>query len=343
MSVLKHYDSSKQKWVTDAPNAKDVELNDPHFVNANGTPVSASDGFNTVGNKLNLVDKEISWLYHNKGEGGTGGTTETVYTLALYETDGSILSDGNTIYTSSDSVNLQVLISGGSTSKTFTIHVVSSGSTIGTYSIQSLSKSTITIKGLGQSNNLEIYAVSGESQTVSRYINVVSGAIKITTISKPNQTIYTNSIIQPASFQVTNNTGKPATFHLECVGMDSYTTPVDGSYVTISSDVMTTYIQKIPGNRYYFTVYATAELNGQEYISNKITFNVAVVDATKLTLLLDGITTSPDGDMTDFIYGQNVSFLYYLSYANAAKNLYTVQYKVYDISSSGVETQIGTT
>lgn len=206
----------------------------------------------------------------------------------------------------------------------------------------SLSRSTITISGIGNSNNLEIYAISGESQTVSRYINVISGAISITTVSKPNQTIYTNSIIQAASFQVTNNTGQTATFHLECEGATPYTAEVDGAYITVSSDVMATFIQKVPGNRYYFTAYATAVLDGQIYTSNKITFDVAVVDATKLTLLLNNITTT-DKDMTSFIYGQNVSFIYYLSYANAAKSLYTVQYTIYDISSDGTQTKIGDT
>lgn len=105
---------------------------------------------------------------------------------------------------------------------------------------------------------------------------------------------------------------------------------------------MAKFIQKVPGNRYYFTAYATATLDGQTYTSNKITFSVAVVDATKLTLLLSDITTT-DKDMTSFIYGQNVSFIYYLSYANAAKSLYTVQYTVYDISSDGTQTKIGDT
>ena len=107
MSVLKHYDSTQGKWVVDAPNARDVRLDDPHYTGTNGAAVSVDDGMSVIGDKLNQHSKQISWLYHNKGEGGTGGgTTETTYTLALYNSNDELLSDGNTIYTSSDSVNV---------------------------------------------------------------------------------------------------------------------------------------------------------------------------------------------------------------------------------------------
>lgn len=57
MSVLKHYDKVLGKWIIDAPNARDVELDDSHYTSTDGTPVSVDNGMSVVGDKLNQQSK----------------------------------------------------------------------------------------------------------------------------------------------------------------------------------------------------------------------------------------------------------------------------------------------
>ena len=111
-----------------ASNASNLELTNGYYVDENGNSISVDQGFTKIGNRIRKLEENLAWVYLNGAKGGgTGGTGgETSYTISITE--------GTTVYTSTGSVTLNVMINSGTTVKAFTISAknVDTGIVLGT-------------------------------------------------------------------------------------------------------------------------------------------------------------------------------------------------------------------
>ena len=113
---IRHWDEASQSWVIDgASNASNIELSNPSYVDSNGNSVTIDHGFTKIANKITKLEQNLAWVYLNGAIGGGtggGGEGDVSYTIAVAE--------GSTVYTTKESIDLNVTISSGTIKKAFT-------------------------------------------------------------------------------------------------------------------------------------------------------------------------------------------------------------------------------
>ena len=233
MSKIKHYDSTTKTWVIDgASSADNIELINSEFVDDLGNSISVKNGFTKVGNRLTKLEQNLAWVYLNGAKGGGGGTsTSDTYTLTIAE--------GSKVYTTSGSVTLTVLVSGGTATKTCSIAFVDSGTstTLKTVTAKTKTNQTITLTGITSTTTLQVQATIGTSITDAVYIKVISGALALKLTSLSNTITYIgNSTKLLASFALTNTSGNDATFTLSCENITLVNTTYSNS-ATITQNI----------------------------------------------------------------------------------------------------------
>ena len=151
----KIYDKTLGKWITiSSTNAEGIELTNPGFLNELGESVSVNNGMTKVDNRLTRAEQNILWLAHNKGEGGGGGGGggDSSYILQIL--------DGDTIYTSTNSATVNIMIDSAGVKKSFTVIAknLDTNRTIGTWKKYSMTRTDITFTDLNDVTNIELSA-----------------------------------------------------------------------------------------------------------------------------------------------------------------------------------------
>ena len=353
MSKIRHYDQASKTWIIDgASDANNIELVNPGFVNESGDSISVNGGLTKVDNRLTKLEHNLAWVYINgaKGGSGTGGDTNT-YTLTVKE--------GNTIYTTSNSVNLTVTVSGGVATKNFTVAVYNyaTNKLVSTTSILSKKEQQITISGVSGTTKYMLQAYDNSGNTTDAiYVTIVSGAIslKLTTVPSSIMYIGSSSAIN-AVYTLSNNIQQgAATFVLTCTVGSNTVELVRDSTITESSRQLSYNIRSLiagneilsaaltAGRKYTFTAYASTLLGTQTLTTDNVIFSVTAADSNNLVIVTDGITetNTPWNSLTTYSKGTPISFNYYLSYANIKYSTFDITYTISSVASDGTETVV---
>ena len=340
----KHYDYDLQKWVIDgASNASDLELSNPGFLDSDGKSVSIDQGMTKVHNRLTKVEQNLAWIYQNGAKGGSGGSggegTNTSYTITVDE--------GDTVYTSTGSVDINVTINSGTSKRPFTLVAknMSTNEILGTWKKYSLTKTTLSFTGLSGTVNIELSAYDANANyTVPKYVKVVAGAISLKLQTTPSKTVYVGAVSEvPLNFTVTNNTSSTSSFALTCNGLavDSVTgiTTSIRSLLYNARDIIFNDVRfdPAPGNRFKFSAVASTTLGTTVINSNVITFDITVADSNTLIIITDDIseflpslnTGETYNDLKSYAQGAQLGFSYYLSYGLTKYSTFNVNYSIY--------------
>lgn len=339
----KHYDYDLQKWVIDgASNASDLELTNPGFLDSDGKSVSIDQGMTKVHNRLTKLEQNLAWIYQNgaKGGSGSGGTgTETSYTITVDE--------GDTVYTSTGSVDINVTINSGTSKRAFTLVAknMSTNEVLGTWKKYSLTKTTLSFTGLSGTVNIELSAYDANANyTVPKYVKVVAGAISLKLQTTPSKTVYVGAVSEvPLNFTVTNNTSSSSSFSLTCNGLQvDSVTGITTSIRSLLYNARTIIFEDsrfnpTPGNRFKFSAVATTTLGTTTISSNIITFDITVADSNTLIIITDDIseflpstnTGETYNDLKAYLQGSQLGFSYYLSYGLTKYSTFNMNYSIY--------------
>jgi hypothetical protein len=356
MSKIKHYDTTSKTWVIDgASNADNIELSNPGFVNELGNSISVDSGFTKVDNRLTKLEHNLAWVYLNgaKGGGGSGGGTTTTYTLTV--------SNGSTVYTTSNSVDLTVMISGGSSSKTFTVALYNydTNKLLKTYSVVSKKEQTITVTDISGTTKYMLQAYDSSNNTTDAvYVTIVAGAISLKLTTAPSNVMYIGSSTAiNAIFTLTNNIGQDAsTFILTCTVGTTTVELVNDKTITETSRQLSYNIRSLianndtlssaltAGRKYSFSAYASTTLDGKTLTTSTITFSITAADSNNLVIVTDNISESNSSwdSITSFSKGTPISFNYYLSYANVKYSTFDITYTISSVASDSTETVVTT-
>lgn len=335
---IKHYDSDLQKWVIDGvSNASDLELSNPAFLDDEGNSISADQGFTKIANKIKTIEDNLAWIYINGAHGGgsgpgTGGESITIQVI-----------EGNTIYTSTGVVNFNILINNGTVSRAFTIVIknVKTGKTLLTLKKYSLTRIPIEISELTENVELEITAYDSIfNYAVPTYVSIIYGAISLTLQKTPAKTIIRGSALEvPTNFTITNNilgATSSFTYKVNNLLIDEQT-GINVSPKSLVYDIRNILFNGVlfpsvyTGQKFYFEAYASTILNGVEIKSNIIKFDVTIVEADSLIMVVNNISESDSlyEEITSFSQGSQLSFTYYLSYAPTKYTTFNVDYNIY--------------
>lgn len=337
MSLIKHYDKNTKQWVIDsASNAKNLELSNPSFTD-NGKSVSVDDGFKKIDQRVTTLEKNLAYVYINGAKGGSGGSgTISTYTLTCDQS-------GKTIYTTDKTVTLTGLaITGGNTSQAFTLIIKDSNSnTLATSSIiskQSVIKVPITVS---TSTTLSIQGSNSSgilTDIIYVTVNVVS--LSMTNPSKNTVVFSDSSKASVQSFKIITNI-TPTNFHFLIDGIEKYTKVIQqtsNNYTIQVNLAQAGYLDLTEiGKIYTIAAYCDAVVDTNTITSNTISYQVTVVDPTKLTIVLSGISQD-SANRTSIPLNNNLSFNYTLSYYPDSSNLFTLNAEIYDSSDTLVKT-----
>lgn len=341
MTKIKHYDPISKEWVIDgASNASNLELTNPGYLSKEGNSVSVDNGFTKIDNRLSKLEQNVAWIYLNGAKGGGGGGTGGG--AADYYIDLSYQSQ--TVYTTTGSVTLDLLINSGGLSKNFKVNVTGSDNVkyIQDKSQRSMTRFQLDVTGITESITLEITAYDSTGvMTTPAYVDVVVGALYLNITGNPSKTIMIGGT-NPASitFTVANKTGNNAKFLLyESESNDPYQnneTPIIEQTIRLSEQNLTFQLRTlceqlsengvlVPGRTFKFKAIAIQDTLG--LTTPYKTHNVTVVNSDTLLIVTDGISTN-SSKPSQFVQGGFVQFNYFFSYNN---NKYTDFSYVYDV------------
>ena len=113
--MIRRYDNEKKQWVIlGSGNANSIQLDNPEFSKEDGTPVTVSDGFTIVSDKLDKLEKNVSYIYKNGtlggGGGGGGGTTTSEDTIVVTNEQVVVSGGKNYLYIGSTSATINFYI-----------------------------------------------------------------------------------------------------------------------------------------------------------------------------------------------------------------------------------------
>ena len=348
---IKVYDQATGQWViAGTSSAHNIEVDNPGYLTDLGEPVSANNAFTKIDNRMTKLEQNLAWVYLNGAIGGGGGTGpgpgEDEYTIEVAE--------GDTVYTSTSSVTINVTIKSGTLKKSFTLSVkdLSTNKVIGTFKLYSLSRTPINISGLDGTVDLELSAYdSNNNYTLPTYVKVIAGAISLSIQSIPPKTIYIGGIAEvPANFTVTNNIiGSTASFIFTCNGVIiDEVKDITTSIRALSYDIRKVIFNNEAfnpqaGQRFNFEAHASTMLGTDVLESNYIRFDTTVADSNNLIIVTDDISdfvpSEAEGetwdDLTTYSQGSQLGFSYYFSYGLSKYFTFNMDYEVYKVNSAG--------
>lgn len=352
---IRHYDPSTQKWIIDgASNASELELTNPGFLNESGGSITINNGFTKLDNRMTQLEKNLAWIYLNGAKGGSGGEggggDGSTYTIDVAE--------GNTVYTSTNTVTLNILIKSGGVKKSFTVSAkdLTTNKIIGTWKKYSMSRTDITITGLSGTTDIELSAYDSDNVYATPvYIKIIAGAISLSIQSIPPKTMYMGGVSEVSlNFTVTNNVlQSSAEFWMTINGIEvSRVSDISTPIRAISLDARkllfdSEHFSPKAGQRFYFIAQASTLLNGDIIESEEIKFDITVADSNNLVIVTEDITEFVPSDtpgetyddLTQYGQGSQLGFNYYFSYGLTKYSSFNMDYKVILVTSGG-ETQI---
>lgn len=335
-------------WATfGGSNASELELTNPGFINDLGESVSIDQGFTKLDNRMTKLEKNLAWIYnHGAGSGGSTGGDTTKYTITVY--------NGTTIYTSSNTVTLSLLIDSGGIKKSFTVIAkdLSSNIVLATWKIYSMSRVDVTLSGLSGTSDIEISAYDVENTYATPvYLKIVAGAISLNLQTTPLKTIYIGGVSEvPLNFTVTNNIlQSPSIFWMtingtEVARVDNITTAIRAlSYDVRALLFNSEYFSPTAGQRFYFVAQASTTLNGETLVSDQIKFDITVADSNNLIIVTEDITeftpSETEGetweDLSQYSQGSQLGFNYYLSYGLTKYSTFNMDYTIDLVTAGG--------
>lgn len=347
---IRHWDEASQSWVIDgASNASNIELSNPGFLDNEGQSITVDHGFTRISNRLTKIEQNLAWVYLNGaiggGTGGGGTGTDIEYTITIAE--------GNTAYTATTSVDINITINSGSSKKAFTVigRNVNTGIVIGTWKIYSLTRTKLTLTNLTGTTDIEFSAYdSANNYTTPAYIKIVAGAISLS-VNNVDPTIYIGGVSEVlANYNITNNiANSPAGFLLTVNGIEvANVVGITSAFRTLSYNIRDIIFNSglfVPTSKqkFKFVAYATTILNSTTLTSNIIEFSVSVADADKLVIITDDVSNflpsnTPSQtyeDLTKVEQGSRLVFPYYLSYGKSIYNSFVLTYTVYKVTALG--------
>lgn len=174
---IKHYDHVKEMWVSPgAFNARDIQLNNPGYLDDEGNPISSDQGFTKIANKLQKLEDNLAWLYINGALGGGGGPGGGTFDEVSIDTGGI-----DTFYTATGKIEFDIMVKAGSVPRRFTITITDpkTGKIVYQANHQSLNYITIKIEGLSDRSTLDITAVDTNYNTGVKRIEIIYGAVEL--------------------------------------------------------------------------------------------------------------------------------------------------------------------
>lgn len=333
---IRHYDEATDRWVIDgASNASELELTNPGFLNEAGESISINNGFTKLDNRITKLEQNVAWIYLNgaKGGGGSGGEggDGSEYTLEVIQ--------GDTIYTSTSSVTLTILISSGGVKKSFTVTVkdLNTNKVIHTSKIFSMTRSDITLTNITEQVDLEIQAYDNNNiYTTPTYVKVIPGAISLTLQNTPPKTIYMGGISEiPLNFVLTNNILQtPSVFilkinNIEVVKEDDISINIKALNYDLRKLLFDSeYFDPKAGQKFNFEAIGYTTLNGVKLEATPIKFTTTVADSNNLIIVTEGISETEE-NLTEFGKGSQLSFDYYFSYGLSKYSTFNMDYSIY--------------
>ena len=315
-------------------------MTNPAFTDEDGIPITIDKGFSKIAHNLSRIEDNLAWIYlngaHGGGGGGTGPGGEAIR-IELPE---------DTVYTSTGDVKFQMLINSGSVARMFTIEFkdLSTGKIIHRDSGRSLRYLDITLPNMEESTVIEITAVDNSyNQAIPARLPIIVGAVSMTISETPKRTI---DLFSPYQFNLTfyirNEIASAETsFIMEVDGVvkeertDLYGSDPSVTYSMLEFLKDPKYeLNPSPGKKYNFRVYAKTKLDGVEIISNDITYQLSVVDSSKLTIVTSNISTNKE-EPTLVTQGTDIKIDYYLSYSKTTYDTFEVVYKMYLVKADG--------
>lgn len=356
--MIRRYDNEKKQWVIlGSGNANSIQLDNPEFSKEDGTPVTVSDGFTIVSDKLDKLEKNVSYIYKNGtlggGGGGGGGTTTSEDTIVV--------------------TNEQVVVSGGknylyigSTSATINFYIKTSGATqrynviakLGTATVQgwdsttvyssknATSLQTISLSEISGNTSLTISAIDSNGMEIESYILYIRSGSYSFSMENYNSVytcFYNDYETQRFTFNVKNGIpGSTAYLRINCNSVEGYNEGVE--YTESSNWSRTVYFYKlleeaginepVIGAEYKISAYVQIQYQGSldSIESEHINFSVIVANSNSLTVIVTGNSLYPESTVDDEIIGilQDNNIVASIKIIDSQYSLFKLAYKIVD-------------
>lgn len=178
---IKKYNESKKCWeVIGSANASEIELTNPEYAKEDGTPSSVSEAFDKISNRIENIEKNVSYIYKNGtlggGGGGGGGGGSTTDEIVVTNEEINTISGRNFLYISGNSASISFYVKtlGAASKYSITVRyggqIITGWSGINVYSSKNGSSvQTINLSDIIEEKSLEIFATSSNGIELEKY------------------------------------------------------------------------------------------------------------------------------------------------------------------------------
>ena len=202
--IWKKDDKGGGKWVTIATtpsSTKEIITENPDLLKDSETSITAETALTRMEDKIEELQRNVSWLARYGGGGsGTGGGSGSGGASASIQITNTGISD-NTLYVSSDSVEINYYISASRSNVSYTVNVILNGNTVisngKVYSGLANATSTGELSLTNTSNTLIIQAEDEDGNTVDPVtLNIIKSSVTLKSEFPVGQTDYATSDVQ---------------------------------------------------------------------------------------------------------------------------------------------------
>ena len=341
------------KWeIAASGNAVGISSTNPNFLEEGENVISVDEAMNRLNEKIKKLERNVSWLalYGGSGGGsGSGGSSDTVFTI----TNASLIQGSNVVYTSTEKVTLNYLITAKRNNQKYYISVILDGNTVITNQAGwSGVNGTLVIDNVAQftdrlTHNITITVTDSEGFNLDPYLLiVVESSIKLTSsVIGPTATIghqykitysITNKVINKSTSLVVKNVTNGVEKVYD-IGVFNTTAAIYYD-VDFFVDLFPTGTTPTTGSTYTIEAYAETVMDDGAVRSSIVTNKVIIEDGVNLVVLIDGITTKSEVDSgtpsTVFTQDGNVSFLFTPYLAGVSIIYYALQLTNGKVSST---------
>ena len=335
--MIRKYDDDSKKWeVLGSGNANSIQLDNPEFATETGDPITVSKGFSQVSEKLDTIEKNISYIYKNGtiggGGGGGGGGVGSSDVITVTDEGITISGNKNFLYIGSDSTTVTFYVkTAGTTSKYYITakldsKVLPGWDSTSVYSSKNgTTAQTISLTGIKENATLVISAVDGngvELESYTLFIRVGSYSFTMEGYTNIFTTYYNDIDSQNFRFYIKNAIpGSTAYLTVKCNAVNAYTEGV--SYLDASSWDRTLYFGDLlrganitnPEIGAEYKISASIEIQSSSLpvpiVSEPIEFAVFIADSSALTIVVFGnylySTTTSEEDIKGQPQDDNIS------------------------------------
>lgn len=325
---IKKYNESKKCWeVIGSANAAEIELTNPDYAKEDGTPSSVSEAFDKISNRIENIEKNVSYIYKNGtlggGGGGGGGGGATTDEIVVTNEEINTISGRNFLYISGNSASVSFYVKTLGAASRYSVTVKYGGQTItgwsgiNVYSSKNGSSlQTITLSDITEEKSLEIFAISSggiELEKFTIYVRINAYEFSLEGDTDPTLTINYEAV-EGKSFLFRYKDGIPNTVPTIQITLGTNTTTrsfpgMDNGQVQFESfslkDLFGSIVYEV-GREY--TLSAKLSISGSSLVepitSPSIVKTISIADANALVVqcasdYLTLVNNLPSGDHTE--------------------------------------------